>query len=83
MLHESNYFFNIFNVFHIHLDALINKYLLLRTVPKFIHYILGKVIHHLCSISVLTVPPFDDSHDGRDFGQCSLEMKAIFIIFRF
>ena len=84
MLHESIFLdFYFFNVLHIHTDALINKYLLLRIVPKCIHYILGKVIHHLCPFSVIIVLPVDSIHDGSDYGQCLSEMKAIFVILRF
>ena len=51
-------------------------------VPKCIHYLVGKVIHHLCPFSVIIVLPVDSIHDGRDYGQCLSEMKAILIIFR-
>lgn len=85
VLHESNYFliFLFFYVFHIHLDALINKYLLLRIAPEFTHDILERVTHHSCSISVLITPPFDGINEGRDFGQCLLELKTVFVILRF
>ena len=79
-LHVKKYTTNIY-FFCNHSDVLINKYLLLRIFHKLIRYILGKVIHHLCSISVLTIPPFDPWWER--LYQCLSEMKAIFIILRF